>query len=598
MLPVALLLLGAAALAVLAYGGMERLLPGAWLAAAGRAVAWVTLGILLLNPSCPAGDAASRPLVLLDGSLSMAAAGGRWEQAHREARSTGDVRLFGDPARTLDSLPVAGRSWLGPALEAAVASGRPVVVHTDGEIEDAAGMSPASLLGASVRVFPRRAGPAIAVRSVEGPRRATERDTLRFRIELVSADLGGPRELEVAAHVADTRLGHTRVAVPDRGVVVTEVTVPPGRLAAGDHILALGFAEPATGDPRDDRRLHHITMSATPGIVLVASPGDWEARTLYRVLRDVTDLPVEGFVELAPGRWRRMADLSDVEAGLVQRAVSRADLVVLRGSSARVGLAGTRAALIWPGGSRDELNEGDWYISIEAGPVAGALTGFPVESLPPAIALASLGVGEGEWTGLTAQAARRGAVRPVLTGGVRDGRRQVTIGAEGLWRWAFRGGTPEQAYRALIGSVVDWLLAAPDPTRGTIRPVQAVVAQGRPVVFAWIGPGEPSPLPLRLTEARSTERVDTLRFDGSGRASLFLPPGTWTWAPGHGPGGIVVVDHWSPEWFPGPVTLEEAAGVSVAAPGGRGARDVTWLFGLVVLALSFEWWLRRRRGLR
>ena len=37
-------------------------------------------------------------------------------------------------------------------------------------------------------------------------------------------------------------------------------------------------------------------MAPTPGVVLLAAPGDWDSRVLYRTLREVAQLPVRGFV--------------------------------------------------------------------------------------------------------------------------------------------------------------------------------------------------------------------------------------------------------------------------------------------------------------
>lgn len=597
-LPILLLLLGAVALALLAYGGLERLLPTAWLPALCRATAWFALGLLLLNPGCPAVGDSGRSLVLLDGSLSMTAAGGRWEEGRRVAGTVGDVRLFGDPDMVLDSLPVAGRSLLGPALEAAVATGRPVTVVTDGEIGDAAGLS-ASLLGpVAVRLVPRPPDPHVAVRVVQGPGRVTARDSFRVRVELVTTRLDSAQDVGLTARVSDESLASVRVRLPAEGATVGDLVVPPGRLRAGTHVLTIGLDESLDAEPRDDARRHLVTVSATPGIVVVGSPGDWEARTLYRVLGEVTDLPVEGFVELAPGQWRRFADLAVVDFDVVRRALAGADLAVVRGATALARHSGGRALLSWPAAAPDDRTEGDWYVTPGAGPVAGALAGMPVESLPPAVALASLPMAEGDWVGLSAQAARRGAVRPVLTGGIREGRRHVTVGAEGLWRWAFRGGVSEQAYRALFGAAVDWLLAAPDSARGRARPVQAVAPRGRPVVFAWTGAGGAEPVPIRLTPGAGPSRQDTLRFDGSGRAHLALPPGQYRYALEGGGEGMFVVDDWSAEWFPAPVTLAAREAATLPAVRRRGLRDRLWIFGLLVAALSTEWFVRRRRGLR
>lgn len=126
------------ALAAITYLRLERLGRRGVLPLACRALAWSAIGLLLINLGCPARDPPGRPLVLLDGSLSMGAAGGRWAEARDSAAHLGEVRVFGDDTPAAgDSTPTRGRSLLRPALTAAAAAGRPVLVVTDGEIEDA-----------------------------------------------------------------------------------------------------------------------------------------------------------------------------------------------------------------------------------------------------------------------------------------------------------------------------------------------------------------------------------------------------------------------------------------------------------------------------
>ena len=113
-------------------------------------MAWGALGVLLLDLSCARTGAADRaPLVLLDGSLSMTAAGGRWAEARDSAHAWGEVRLFGDAIGPGDSLPVLGRSALAPTLRAAAASDRPVIVVSDGEVDDPADVTPELLARAA-----------------------------------------------------------------------------------------------------------------------------------------------------------------------------------------------------------------------------------------------------------------------------------------------------------------------------------------------------------------------------------------------------------------------------------------------------------------
>jgi hypothetical protein len=176
------------------------------------------------------------------------------------------------------------------------------------------------------------------------------------------------------------------------------------------------------------------------------------------------------------------------------------------------------------------------------------------------------------------------------------GKRQVLVGAAGLWRWAFRGGTAEQAYRALVAATATWLLGGADSSTGVARPVRPVVERGRPLVFERLRSGiEKTAIEIR---SGSGVRTDTLRFDGQGRAELQLDPGSYQYRLGSGGAGLVGVEQYSAEWLPRPVTLTDRP-PSAGGPSGREPlRDKLWLFALAILAWSGEWWWRRRSGLR
>ena len=185
---IVLIVLAAVAVAWFTYWRLEQLGRRAWIAAACRAVSWCALGILLLDLTCatkPAGVGV-RPLVLLDGSLSMTAAGGRWHEALDSARAWGEVRLFGDAHAGSDTLPSMGRSDLAPAIAAAAASDRRVIVVTDGEVDDPADLAPEALARAGVRLFPREAVADLAIQRLRGPDRVTAGDTIRLEAEVHS----------------------------------------------------------------------------------------------------------------------------------------------------------------------------------------------------------------------------------------------------------------------------------------------------------------------------------------------------------------------------------------------------------------------------
>ncbi len=76
-----IVLLLAGGLAAFTYLRLERIGRRGWVPMVARAIAWAALGLLLLNLSCPVSRPPGRPLVLLDASISMGAAGGRWAEA-------------------------------------------------------------------------------------------------------------------------------------------------------------------------------------------------------------------------------------------------------------------------------------------------------------------------------------------------------------------------------------------------------------------------------------------------------------------------------------------------------------------------------------
>jgi hypothetical protein len=599
MLRILLVLLLAAGLAWFTYWRLEQLGKRAWLAALCRAVAWAALGVLLLDLTCavsPGGRA--RPLVLLDGSLSMAADGGRWREALDSARGWGDVRLFGDSHAGGDSLPVMGRSDLAPALAAAAATDRRVIVVTDGELDDAADLSPELLGRAGVRLFPREVTPDLAVQRLRGPDRVTAGDTIRLEVE-VRASGGIADSARIEARLDQRLLARRALALGREGAGTVTLAFSSAGMS-GDMIFTVGLAGAGDREPRDDIRLWRVRVTPTPGVVIVANPPDWDARFLYRTLVDVAQLPVRGYARFEPGSWRSMATLAPVPEEEVAQAVRRADLLVLKGGPpgfARQSRA--RARWFWPSGEGGErVIPGEWYVTVpSASPVAGAFVGLPVDSFPPLLQVTPIEPAGGEWIGLNAQLGRRGADRPIFAGSAGTRQRRVTTAADGLWRWSFRGGSSEQAYRALVAQTVSWLLGAADSTAGSARPVRPIVANGRPMMFQWAGSGPPGPLGITL-EGPGVARRDTLRFDGAGQASLWLPPGRLRYQLDGGGAGMVAVDTWSEEWLTRPVVLAEREAPDVSLTGFTSSRRWIWLFALCVLGLSGEWLVRRRLGLR
>ena len=588
----------AAALAGFTYLRLERAGRRGWVPLAFRALAWASLGLLLLNLSCPVAGAPRRPLVLLDASLSLSAPGGRWKEASDSAARWGEVRRFGDERRSDDSLPTLGRSLLGPALLAASSSDRPVVVVSDGEIEDAMDLPPDLLARSAVRLFPRAVQPDLALTRVTGPARVTAGDSIALELDVQATGGAAAHSVAVQATLGGKRLGGRVLRLKDGGAR-GQLVVPSAAVGAGEQVLRVALVGTGDAEPRTDTRLHIVTVAPTPGVVLLAGPADWDSRFLYRTLREVAQLPVRGFARIDAERWRSMADLSTVASATVHQAARRADLLIEMGSvGARAAGTAARGVWTWPAGSDSSALPGDWYLAAaEASPVAGAFLGQPVDSFPPAIQLTPSQPAPGDWIALSAQLGRRGAQRPAVFGREAGRVRRVTVAVDGLWRWAFRGGSSEQSYRTWVAATTSWLLGGADSTRGSARPVRAVVSSGRPVVFEWVAAGPAVPLGVAWT-GEGSARADTLRFDGSGHAVVWLPPGQYRYRLAGGGGGTVAVEEYSDELLPRPVTLSDHGARAPTAPGRRAARDWLWLFALCVAALAGEWVARRRLGLR
>lgn len=587
----------AIAVAVLTYVRAERLARPAVLPLALRALAGSLVALLLVNPSCAGRAMSQRPLVLLDGSLSMGQRPGAWAAARARADSVGEVRLFGDEGGPADSMPVRGRSRLGPALRAAAALDRPLVVITDGEIDDATELPADLLRRASVEVRPRAPRPDVALVRLAAPDRLTVGDTLRVEVEVALVDVGADSVVvELRDGPGGARLARRALRVVD-GAATGVLRAPTAALGAGEHLLSARVVGLDDAEPRTDERLALVRLARTPGIVLLADPADWDARFLFRTIREVGALPLRGYVRLGD-RWHRMDDLRPASVDDVRRAARGADLLVLKGAAAATfAPQASRALWSWPSGASGPIEPGDWYLSAgAASPVAASLAGLPVDSFAPATHLTATTAAAGAWIGLSAQAGRRGTPRPAHYGQEVGGRRRVVTAVDGLWRWRFRGGSAEQAYRGLVAASVAWLLDTRDSSTGPARPMRAVVEQGRPVVFEWTGAGAPMALPVTWMGAKAGS--DTLRFDGAGRAALWLPVGAHRVRAAGGPEYLVAVEAWSSEWMARPVSLAPREGVTTQGASRRAARDTPWLLALAVAALCGEWLARRRLGLR
>ena len=599
--------------------------------AALRATGLAALVLLVWNPTAARVEAGgAQPLVLLDASLSMAAGAGgahgsRWHEALDTARALargGVIWRFGERVTGFDTAPPTdGASRLAAALDAAAARGGPVTVVSDGAISDRADIPPDLARGARIVVLPQAPFFDAFVAAVDGPRRLAAGDTIRLKVSYGAAGKtagkgpgkgkGGSAKLVVS--LSGRRLASRDVTLPDSGIVTSEITLAPSSfpgsspasLPSGWSVLEVRL-EGVAGDsePRDDARLFVLEVSPQPSVVLLASPPDWETRFLARTLEDVARVPVRTFVEAEPGgnRWRDATTLESRAAGDVARAVAGAALVIEAGDPATFKRFSPKGAvLIWPGTRR---LDGDWYVqppTTGLSPLAGALAGVVWDSLPPATSVAELPPDSATTVALVARLARRGTPRPVVTLSQNAGARRATIGAGGLYRWAFRGGASGDAYRALVAGLVDWLLAEGAGSGERFLPVAYEVPNGLPSPWKWAGSGEPRNVVVSLT-ADGRQRVDTLRFDAGGRAELRLPPEVYRYAAADGGGGgtergVVAVETYSDEWRPAASLLASQVGSPTGRLTGVGLRDRWWLFVVAIAAFAAEWAWRRREGL-
>jgi hypothetical protein len=590
-----------------------------------RATGVAALALLLWNPVTTRSEPGGPPLVLLDASLSMAGHGGRWRAALDTARALagdGVIWRFGRAVRAFDTLPPAdGASWLGPALAAAAARGGPVIVVSDGAIADLPDVPPDLVRRARLVVLPRPAFVDAFVASVEGPRRVAANDTVRLKVSYgISGmrdagsgmrDAGSEmRDANLTLSVEGRRLVSRHVALPDSGIVSADLTLPASRIPhPGWSTLEVRLEDVGDEEPRDDARLFVVEVSPAPAIVMLAAPPDWDTRFLSRTLAEVARVPVKTFVATEPTRWRDAATLAPVSPADLARSTAAARLVVAAGDPGLLPPRGLPRAvapslLSWPtvGGV-----PGDWYVESPPppSPVAAALAGIPWDSVPPATA--ATGVAPGRDTSgvvaLSVRLARRGAARPIVRLVVRDGVRQATLSATGLYRWVFRGGASAQAYRALVAALTDWLLGGGDGRGERFVPVTYEVPNGMPVVWRWVGrggtggTGQPIDVVVRLA-GNAGERVDTLRFDAAGQAELLLPPGVYRYASrGGGERGLVAVETYSDEWRPAQAMLRAQEGAPAARLVGVGLRDRWWWFVVAIAAFAAEWAWRRRQGL-
>ncbi|MDP3774715.1 MAG: hypothetical protein Q8Q85_10665 [Gemmatimonadales bacterium] len=514
------LLAAGAALAL--YLLVERVGPSGVPLALLRATAWGAVAALLVNPGCRSAGA-DGTTVLLDGSLSMSEPAGdaRWRAAVDTARAIagrgGRIVLFGDEPRMWaeGATPSANGSRLLPALREAASRGGRVAIVTDGALDDATAV-PSDLLGrARIVVLVRPARPDAGIAGLDLPAALRAGDTATATVDIVASGSRPGDSVTVELSEQGRVVARVRIGVGAGGNFRRDLRFVPAP-PVGDREVrryearASGIAGDA--EPRDDRRASLSAVTRAGAIALLSDSPDWDSRWLATTLAATAGSPVQVFVRVAGGTWRDARTLTPVSDALVQGAAARASLVVAHGTEAGVeaiARSARRGLWRWPTQRRDGGGTpGDWYVMPPefASPVGAALGGVAVESLPPLEAVLDIRADSIAWTGLTAQLDRRGRSRPVVQGTTFGGRRVVTLGATGLWRWASRGGVAAEGYRALVASLTDWLLEERGGEQSSLVAARDSLARGAteflpraPVLSSQPGlameeAGEPFPL--------------------------------------------------------------------------------------------------------
>ena len=586
--------------AVLLVYGLRPGSPLAIVSASLRMVAVTGLVALILNAALGAARPAA-PIVALDVSSSWRRDGdsARFFSALDRARddAEGPLLLFGDSTRVDDGDPAANddASRVRPAVERAMAEGRPLRVYTDGELEDAEALGQL-VGGSSVVVVGAGDGADVAISELRVVRATVGGDTLDVDVALTASAQGGPSSrmtVSLGDRVVST-VDVDSVGAYGERIVRSRIPVPN---VTGSIIISAALS--AAGDRTKSNDSLAVAVDVMPGAgaVLVSTAPDYDVRDLAAVLRGTVLLPTRGFYRVAPGRWREEGSLGTVGEDEVQRAAREAPLLVLHGDTAVFGEPRTFARgsvlLVAPPQTPGE----EWYATgAPASPMATALGGSPWDSLPP------LEVGPLSATGtfevLETRRARRLERRPAAIGWERP-KRVVVVPASGFWRWRFRAGAPAAAHSAFWGSVIDWLAAERADNRSA-SPAEGAVREGQPIRWRRGAPTDTvvSVALVRRGSPAATDSV-TLRF----------PPGSlFTETPARragvydistNGGSSVLVVNASAEVLPRrPSVVDGEIGTGQALTDAPRLRGIGWIFAIVILSLCTEWILRRRLGLR
>ncbi len=587
----------------------------------GLAVA-VVAALLLGAPSAPTRPALA--LLAIDASASWRRGAGDDSVAVRAMRAfvdssradATDVVLIGDSLRDIALadvsrlVPTDRASRVRPAIDRAAALGRPLIVVTDGEIDDAEAMADAPS-GSVVRIPARAARADAAIAELSIPAAATAGDTVPVSA-LVVAGAGGSADgtlqltLDGAASAsapvaALSAFASTRVALP--------LVVPRGaRIALVRAIVRVG----GDVEARNDTLTSPLEIGDRPPAVFVSTAPDLDVREALTVLRGALALPTRAYLRLAPNVWREEGSLVPISESDVRARAGAAGLLILHGDTSfvpRGRVRGSRA--LWVPAPPTPLarageteRAAEWYIgSAPESPLSAALSGLPWDTLPP-VTLA--GAARGSFSVLTARLSRRGESVAAIAGRSDSGSRTLVVSGSGYAGWSLRGGRSAEAFTALWGAMFDWLAAARGDVRAA-RPVPSSVRAGDMV--KWQRGGTDSAVTVLITRREgagvaaspAATRTDSLRLEfgsaGGDATSAPLAEGVYdVRAPG---GASVLVVNAANEWIPRVASVRAGAlSRGVLASDAPRLADSTWPFVLALLLLCAEWIGRRAAGLR
>jgi len=599
MSPWLLAILAGLIVALIQYGPRELRNASSLITAALRAGAVALVTALLLD--APAGRSKPVPAwVALDASLSMTRGDTTlWRAARDSARRAGadSIFLFGESVRRADttSQPHDQATVLRPMVERALGAGHPLIVVTDGEIDDpdAAQVLPP---GSRMIVLAHPARRDAAVASIEAPRAVVSGDTAEIRVGIAAGSLGSRPGMLALSLEGEPIAQQAFDSLPAFGERVLAMKVKlESKGAGGPEVLRAVATAAEDAEHRNDTLAVAVDVSRAASAVFASTSPDFDARYALAVLRGSLGIPTRGYWKVAPGEWRNEGTFAPVPESEVRQALHDAPVAVIHGDTAAFGdprkaTSGPLALIV------TSATDGEWYpASAPASPIAPALSGVVWDSLPPVAEAAQTPTGN--WTGVETRRGR-GEERKPLVVGTDSPRRVAVVAAAGLWRWRFRGGVAADAFTAFWGGIFDWLAAERADRRAAV-PDERVVHAGEPVRWRKGSPAD-SVVSVAL-HARGSTRVDslTLRFppDANVVESRALAAGIYDVTTQGGKSLLAV--NASREWLPrAPRVSANRQRGALSADTAPRLRGAGWAYALAILLLCAEWLLRRRHGMR